>query len=66
MQYGDNDIVRDKAHVYTLNPTVRGNHFSLGGTWTVGPEHATAGRDAKLSLNSTQRTRTWCWVGPGR
>ncbi|MCR6711409.1 MAG: cytochrome c biogenesis protein DipZ [Demequina sp.] len=51
MQYGDNDIVRDKAHVYTLNPTVRGNHFSLGGTWTVGPEHATAGRDAKLSLN---------------
>jgi thiol-disulfide isomerase/thioredoxin len=50
-QYGDADVVKDEAFDYPLNPKVRGNHFSLGGTWTVGSEYATAGPNAKIMLN---------------
>jgi hypothetical protein len=45
------DVVHDAPHDYTLNPSVRGNHFSLGGTWTVGEEYATTGPNAQLALN---------------
>ena len=41
-------IVHDAPVKYTAIPRTRGNHFSFGGTWTVGAEHATAGADAQI------------------
>jgi len=50
-KYADNTLVHDAATDYALNPTVPGNHFSLGGMWTVGEEHATAGPGAVMNVN---------------
>jgi cytochrome c biogenesis protein CcdA/thiol-disulfide isomerase/thioredoxin len=43
--------VHDKATVYTLPAGVTSDTFALGGTWTDGPEAATAGANAELELN---------------
>jgi thiol-disulfide isomerase/thioredoxin len=46
-----NDVVKDTATNYTLTTDPPGNHFSIGGTWTVGSEYATAGKDAEMNVS---------------
>jgi cytochrome c biogenesis protein CcdA/thiol-disulfide isomerase/thioredoxin len=44
-------IQNDQPWPYTLPPTLPQNALAFGGTWTVGRERATAGRNARLRFH---------------
>ena len=64
--YAYNDkIVNDVATDYTPIPNPAGNYFAFGGTWTVGSEYATAGKDAVLDLNAYSANTYLVLAGEG-
>ncbi|MDV5145079.1 cytochrome c biogenesis protein DipZ [Streptomyces sp. SBC-4] len=49
-RYVGDPLVKDEAVVYRLPATVPQDGVAIGGTWTAGYEHFTAGRDARLAI----------------
>ncbi|MER5876216.1 cytochrome c biogenesis protein DipZ [Streptomyces sp. NPDC001910] len=63
--YVGESLADDKAKAYHLPATIPADGIALGGTWTAGYEHFTAGPDAKIALNYRARKANVVLAGTG-
>lgn len=63
--YTGDPLADDQAKTYRLPATIPANGIGIGGTWTAGYEHFTAGADARIGLNYRARKVNVVLAGTG-